>query len=105
MSKTDYHQQIEKLINDNKIFIFMKGDPQLPQCGFSALSVAILRRLEVAFGSFDVLRDPVMRQAIKDYTDWPTIPQIFIDGKFIGGSDILQELYENGELAKMVKTS
>ncbi len=99
---SDSKQQITDLINSSNIFVFMKGEPDAPQCGFSALTANILKELKVEFKSFDVLKDPEIRQAIKDYTDWPTIPQIFIKGEFIGGSDILQELYQNGELQKMV---
>ncbi len=98
----DHKKRIKDLTTANKIFVFMKGTPAKPQCGFSALVVNILKNVKAVFESFDVLTDPEMRQAIKDYTDWPTIPQIFIKGEFIGGSDILQELYENGELEKMV---
>ncbi len=100
---TDSKQQITDLINSSNIFVFMKGEPDAPQCGFSALTANILKELKVEFKSFDVLKDPEIRQAIKDYTSWPTIPQIFIKGEFIGGSDILQELYQNGELQKMVQ--
>lgn len=100
---TDLNQKITDLINSSNIFVFMKGEPDAPQCGFSALTANILKELKVEFKSFDVLKDPEIRQAIKDYTSWPTIPQIFIKGEFIGGSDILQELYQNGELQKMVQ--
>lgn len=101
----DHHKRIEDLTKNNRIFIFMKGNPETPMCGFSALAVNILKNLKAPFESFDVLKDPEMRQAIKDYTDWPTIPQIFIDGNFLGGSDILEELYKNGELKKLLKIS
>lgn len=99
----DHHKRIEDLIKNNHIFIFMKGEPDAPMCGFSALAVNILKNLKVPFQSFDVLKDSEMRQAIKDYTDWPTIPQVFIDGNFVGGSDILEELYKSGELKKMLQ--
>lgn len=101
----NHQQHIEELLKNHPVFIFMKGSPDAPQCGFSALATNILKNLKIEFGSFDVLRDPAMRQGIKDYTGWPTIPQIFINSKFIGGSDILQELYQSGELQKMVKSS
>ncbi len=80
----------------------MKGEKYEPMCGFSAMVTKLLLDLEVEFETFNILEDAEIRQAIKEYTNWPTIPQIFIDGKFIGGSDILQELYENGELKKML---
>ncbi len=99
----NHQQHIEKLIKEHPVFIFMKGSPDAPQCGFSALACSILKNLKLQFGHFDVLSDPAMRQGIKDYTGWPTIPQIFINGKFIGGSDILQELYQSGELQKLVQ--
>lgn len=99
----DHHKEIEKLIKGNKIFIFMKGDREHPQCGFSAIVMHIMKELKVEFATFDVLSDPGMRQAIKDFTGWPTIPQIFINGEFVGGSDIAQELYESGELQKLVQ--
>jgi monothiol glutaredoxin len=99
----DHSKEIEKLIKENKIFIFMKGDREHPLCGFSAIVMHIFKELKVGFSTFDVLSDQGMRQAIKDFTGWPTIPQIFINGEFIGGSDIAQELYESGELQKMVQ--
>jgi len=99
----DHKEQIEKLIHDNKIFVFMKGDREHPLCGFSAIAMHIMKELKVEFGTFNVLSDQGMRQAIKDFTGWPTIPQIFVNGTFIGGSDIAQELYESGELQKLVQ--
>ncbi|HLG26046.1 MAG TPA: Grx4 family monothiol glutaredoxin [Candidatus Gracilibacteria bacterium] len=98
----DTNKKIEQLINGSRIFIFMKGEPDQPMCGFSALAIAVLKRLKVEFDSCNVLTDPQMRQGIKEYSNWPTIPQVYVDGKFIGGSDILQELYQSGELQKMV---
>lgn len=90
------------MVKNNHIFIFMKGEPDGSMCRFSAHAVGILKKVKADFQFFDVLKDPEMRQAIKDYTDWQTLPQIFIDGKFIGGSDVLEELYESGDLEKMV---
>lgn len=98
----DHHKQIEELVKNNKIFIFMKGDREHPLCGFSAIVMHIFKELKVDFATFNVLADEGMRQAIKDYTGWPTIPQIFINGEFVGGSDIAQELYESGELQKII---
>lgn len=98
-----HHQKkIEDLTKSAKIFVFMKGEKQQPMCGFSASVVEMLNELEAEYETFDVLQDQEIRQAIKEYTAWPTIPQIFIDSKFIGGADILQELYESGELQKMI---
>lgn len=99
----NHKQHIDQLLKDHPVFIFMKGSPDAPQCGFSALASNILKNMDVEFGHFDVLQDADMRQGIKDYTGWPTIPQVFINGKFIGGSDILQELYQNGELQKLIE--
>ncbi len=98
----DIKQQIEKDIKDNKIMIYMKGTPDSPQCGFSGQVVSILKSYNVSFGAKNVLADPELRQGIKDYSDWPTIPQIFINGKFIGGCDILTEMNQNGELKRLL---
>lgn len=95
--------RIETLLNDNKVFLFMKGNPSFPQCGFSARAVAILRELDVKFGSCDILEDEEMRQGIKEYGNWPTIPQLYINKELIGGSDIMMEMYQTGELADIVK--
>ena len=95
--------RIDNLLTENKVFLFMKGNPSFPQCGFSARAVAILNELEVKFGSFDILEDEDMRQGIKEYGNWPTIPQLYINKELIGGSDIMMEMYQSGELAEMVK--
>ena len=94
----NHKKRIEDLIKNNKVFVFLKGEGDAPACRFSAQVVHIFKELEVKFGWFNVLEDEEMRQAIKDYSNWPTIPQVFVDGKFIGGADIVNELYENGEL-------
>lgn len=94
----DHKKRIEDLIAGNRVFVFMKGEGQEPACRFSAQVVEILNKYEVKFGSFNVLNDEEMRQAIKDFTGWPTIPQVFVEGKLIGGADILAEMDENGEL-------
>lgn len=99
---SNHHEKIEELIHKHPVFIFMKGTPDQPMCRFSALVMDIFENLRVNVESYNVLEDPLMREAIKDYTDWPTLPQIFIDGNFIGGADILQELNDNGELKKML---
>ena len=95
-------EQIEKDIKDNKVMIYMKGTPDQPMCGFSAQTVSIIKSYNVPFNTRNVLEDPELRQGIKDYTDWPTIPQVFIDGEFLGGCDIITEMHSNGELAKLI---
>ena len=91
-------QRIEELLTSSSVFVFMKGNKLMPQCGFSNNVVQILNSLGVPFETFDVLSDMEIRQGIKDYSDWPTIPQVYVKGEFIGGSDILIELYNSGEL-------
>ncbi|MCA9567860.1 MAG: Grx4 family monothiol glutaredoxin [Myxococcales bacterium] len=95
--------RIKKMIGDHPVFLFMKGTPDFPQCGFSMRAAAIVKSLEVPYGSFDVLSDPEIRQGIKDFASWPTIPQLYVNGEFVGGSDITMELWESGELEKMVE--
>lgn len=97
------HDRIGSLINDNKIMVFMKGTKLMPQCGFSNNVVQILNTLGVPYETVDVLADPEIRQGIKEYSSWPTIPQVYINGEFLGGSDILIELYQKGELQQMVE--
>ena len=101
----DITQKIESAIKENKIMIFMKGNRSFPQCGFSAATVAIFDQLGVPYATADVLSDPELRDAIKQYSNWPTIPQVYIDGKFVGGCDIIRELQESGELEPMVKAA
>ena len=96
-------QKIEKLISENSVFVFMKGEKDEPMCGFSALVVNIMKQMNQDYGAYNILEDPEMRQGIKEYTDWPTIPQVFIHGEFIGGSDILQEMYLSGDLEKLLQ--
>ena len=91
-------QRIDDLVGSSPIFVFMKGSKLMPQCGFSNNVVQILNSLAVPFETFDVLSDMEIRQGIKEYSDWPTIPQVYVNGEFIGGSDILIELYNSGEL-------
>lgn len=91
-------KNIETLINDNRVFLFMKGNPDFPQCGFSAHAVELLKSHGVEFGTFNVLEDESIRQGIKVFSDWPTIPQLYVNGEFIGGCDIMNEMHENGEL-------
>jgi monothiol glutaredoxin len=95
-------QRIESLIASSPIFVFMKGNKLMPQCGFSNNVVQILNSLGVPFETFDVLSDMEIRQGIKEFSDWPTIPQVYLNGEFMGGSDILIELYNSGELRETV---
>lgn len=97
--------RIETLIGSNKIMVFMKGNKLMPQCGFSNNVVQILNVLGVPFETVDVLEDGEIRQGIKEYSNWPTIPQVYIDGEFVGGSDIMIELYQNGKLQEMVEVA
>lgn len=97
------HERIDEMVKKNKVFLFMKGTPEFPQCGFSMRAVSILQALDVPFGTFDVLSDMEVRQGIKDYANWPTIPQLYINGEFLGGSDIMMEMWEAGELEAAVK--
>ena len=94
--------EIKQLVEGNKIVIFMKGTPQMPMCGFSAATCEVLKTLGVPFHSVNVLAAPAIREGIKQYTNWPTIPQVFIGGKFVGGCDIVREMHASGELAKLV---
>jgi monothiol glutaredoxin len=96
------HSRIDALVKSNDVVLFMKGSPLFPQCGFSSKAIAILDHLGVAYESVDVLQDAEIRQGIKAYSDWPTIPQLYVKGEFLGGSDIMMEMYEAGELQTMV---
>ena len=98
----DIQDKIKSQINADKIVLYMKGTPQFPQCGFSGRSVQILQACGANFSSFDVLADPEIRQGIKQYSNWPTIPQLYINGEFVGGCDIITELYQKGDLQKMI---
>ncbi|RJT22598.1 Grx4 family monothiol glutaredoxin [Chakrabartia godavariana] len=94
--------RIGELVNGSDVLLFMKGTPYFPQCGFSSRAVAILERLGVEFASVDVLQDAEIRTGIKEFSDWPTIPQLYVKGEFVGGSDIMMEMYEAGELADLL---
>ena len=98
----DANARIDTLVKSNPVVLFMKGSPLFPQCGFSSRAIAILNHLNVEFESVDVLQDQGIRQGIKAYSDWPTIPQLYVDGEFVGGSDIMMEMYESGELAQLL---
>jgi monothiol glutaredoxin len=99
----DILQKIDEEVKNNDVVLYMKGTAKLPQCGFSARVASILERLEVKFKDVDVLRDAELRQGIKEYTDWPTIPQLYVKGEFIGGCDIITEMFTSGELQQLFK--
>jgi monothiol glutaredoxin len=96
---TTVHDRIQSEVSGNDVLLFMKGTPVFPQCGFSAAAVGILSNLGVKFKAIDVLKDPEIRQGIKEFSNWPTIPQLYVKGEFVGGCDILKEMYEADELA------
>jgi len=98
----EIQERIRKVIEENSVMLFMKGSPDFPQCGFSGRVVQILEACGTEFGSADVLIDPELREGIKAYSNWPTIPQLYIQGELIGGSDIVMEMHENGELKKKI---
>ena len=99
----DINKKIKNIIDSNNIVLFMKGTPDSPQCGFSMAVSNILKILEVKFKGINVLESNELRQGIKEYSEWPTIPQLYIKKEFVGGCDIIKEIYENGELKKMLK--
>jgi monothiol glutaredoxin len=99
---SDAHSRIADLVQAHDVVLFMKGTPLFPQCGFSSRAIAILDHLGVAYESVDVLQDMEVRQGIKSFSDWPTIPQLYIKGEFVGGSDIMMEMFEAGELHQLV---
>lgn len=98
-------ERIEGLLNQNEVVLFMKGTPSFPQCGFSARAVAILKELGVRFHAVDVLEDYEIREGIKEYGNWPTIPQLYVRKEIVGGSDIMYEMYQSGELESLLKPS
>jgi monothiol glutaredoxin len=97
--------RIDQLVQNNKVIVFMKGNKLMPQCGFSNNVVQILNILRVDYETVDILEDQELRQGVKEYSDWPTIPQVYINGEFIGGSDIMLELYQKGELQQIVEVA
>jgi len=99
---SDVNARIDALVKSNEVVLFMKGSALFPQCGFSSRAVAILDHLGVPFETVDVLQDAEIRQGIKAYSDWPTIPQLYVKGEFVGGSDIMMEMFESGELQQLV---
>ena len=102
MSDVDIKQRIGELVGQNDIVLFMKGSALFPQCGFSSRAVAILDHLGVTYETVDVLQDQDIRNGIKEYSDWPTVPQLYVKGEFVGGSDIMMEMFESGELKQLV---
>jgi monothiol glutaredoxin len=100
----DIKQRIHEQVTGHPVVLYMKGTPQFPQCGFSALACQVLNACGVQeFHTVNVLADPEIRQGIKDYANWPTIPQLYVNGEFVGGSDILREMYQSGELQKLLQ--
>ncbi len=99
---TDTKGRIDEIVRANDIVLFIKGTPLFPQCGFSSRAISILEHLGAEFETVDVLQDAEIRQGIKEYSDWPTIPQLYVKGEFVGGSDIMLEMYESGELKQLV---
>lgn len=95
-------EQIGEIVKTNDVLLFMKGTPQMPQCGFSQRVCAILQEQEVPFAAINVLLDPSVREGIKTFSDWPTIPQLYVKGEFVGGCDIISEMHEDGELATLL---
>jgi monothiol glutaredoxin len=102
---TDTNARIDQIVKGNDVVLFMKGTPLFPQCGFSSKAIAILDHLGVTYDTVDVLQDQEIRQGIKGYSDWPTIPQLYVKGEFVGGSDIMMEMFEAGELQQMIADS
>ena len=99
---SDAQSQIADIVGKNDIVLFMKGTPLFPQCGFSSRAIAILDRLGATYETIDVLQDPDIRQGLKAYSDWPTVPQLYVRGEFVGGSDIMMEMFESGELQQLL---
>ncbi|TFI58690.1 Grx4 family monothiol glutaredoxin [Sphingomonas parva] len=99
---SDVTSRIDDIVRNKDVVLFMKGSALFPQCGFSSRAVAILDHLGVAFDTVDVLQDAEIRQGIKEYSDWPTIPQLYVKGEFVGGSDIMMEMFEAGELQQLL---
>ena len=100
---SDTNARIQQIVDSNDVVLFMKGTALFPQCGFSSRAVAILDHLGVGFETVDVLQDPEIRQGVKEYSDWPTVPQLYVKGEFVGGSDIMMEMYEAGELQQLLE--
>lgn len=101
----DIHQEIEQLVTSNPVVLFMKGTPGMPMCGFSARTVEILKACQVPFDSVNVLADPDIREGIKMYGNWPTIPQLYVGGKLVGGCDIATDMFQSGELQTLINSA
>ena len=101
----DVLKEIDNEVRNNKVVVYMKGTPAFPMCGFSAATVQVLREIGVPFKAIDILAEPEKRDAIKSYSNWPTIPQVYVGGKFIGGCDIVREMHARGELAPLLRTA
>ena len=101
---SDIATRIQNEIKDTEVVLFMKGSPVMPQCGFSAAVVQVLSHLGIKFKGVDVLQDADLRQGIKEFSNWPTIPQLYVKGEFVGGCDIIREMFENGELEELLST-
>ena len=101
---SDAASRIDEIVKNNDVVLFMKGTALFPQCGFSSRAIAILDRLDAKYETVDVLQDQEIRQGIKTYSDWPTIPQLYVKGEFVGGSDIMMEMFESGELGQLLGT-
>ena len=99
----EINEKIKNLINDNDVCLFMKGTPDAPQCGFSMAVLNVLKHLNVNFKAINILEDESLRQGIKDFSDWPTIPQLYVKNEFVGGCDIVKEMFEKGELKELLK--
>ena len=99
---SDTKARIDEIVGSNDVVLFMKGTALFPQCGFSSRAIAILDHLGVGYETVDVLQDPEIRQGVKDYSDWPTVPQLYVKGEFVGGSDIMMEMYQAGELQQLL---
>jgi len=104
MTSNPVHERITQDITQNEVVLYMKGSPVFPQCGFSAAVVQVLSELGVKFKGIDVLPDPSLREGIKSFSEWPTIPQLYVKGEFVGGCDIVREMYETGELAALMES-
>jgi monothiol glutaredoxin len=98
----ELRQRIVDTIAKDRVMLFMKGNPQMPQCGFSAAVVGVLKELGATYGSYNILADPELREGLKEYSSWPTYPQLYVDGKLVGGADIVRDLHAKGELAKLI---
>ena len=104
MSNNPVHERIRQDIGDNDVVLYMKGTPVFPQCGFSAAVVQVLSHVGVKFKGIDVLADPSLRQGIKDFSNWPTVPQLYVKGEFVGGCDIVREMFQSGELQQLLES-